>query len=126
MDWSSCEAVERVPGRVSGQWIVKGTRILADGVLENADAGYTPEQLASEIYEGLTVDTARDILSYATQQRRARLQSWNLTGPSSFGVLTDLSKETAKPGAFVCRSAIAGPGRAVRGSGSRSAGRRRS
>ena len=53
MDWSGCPAVERVPGKVSDQWIVKGTRILADGVLENADAGYTPEQLAGEIYEGL-------------------------------------------------------------------------
>ena len=46
MDWSGCPAVERVPGKVSGQWIVKGTRILADGVLENADAGYTAEECA--------------------------------------------------------------------------------
>jgi hypothetical protein len=47
MDWSGCQVVEQVPGKVSGQWIVKGTRILADGVLENADAGYTPEELAA-------------------------------------------------------------------------------
>ena len=46
-----------MPGKVSGQWIVKGTRILADGVLENADAGYMPEQLAGEIYEGLPVES---------------------------------------------------------------------
>jgi uncharacterized protein (DUF433 family) len=69
MDWSGCPAVERVPGKVSGQWIVKGTRILADGVLENADAGYTAEELAGEIYEGLQVDQARALLSYAKRQR---------------------------------------------------------
>lgn len=69
MDWSGCPTVERVPGKVSGQWIVKGTRILADGVLENADAGYTAEELAAEIYEGLQVDQARALLSYAKRQR---------------------------------------------------------
>jgi uncharacterized protein (DUF433 family) len=49
MEWSGCPAVERVPGKVSGQWIVKGTRILADGVVENADAGYTAEELAPNL-----------------------------------------------------------------------------
>ncbi|HKM63033.1 MAG TPA: DUF433 domain-containing protein [Acidisphaera sp.] len=69
MDWSGCPLVERVPGKVSGQWIVKGTRILADGVLENADAGFTPEQLATEIYEGLTIDQARAIVAFAQAMR---------------------------------------------------------
>lgn len=69
MDWSGCPAVERVPGKVSGQWIVKGTRILADGVLENADAGYMPEQLAGEIYEGLPVESVRAMLSFAKRKR---------------------------------------------------------
>jgi uncharacterized protein (DUF433 family) len=69
MDWSGCSSVELVPGKVSGQWIVKGTRILADGVLENADAGYTPEEIATDIYEGLSIDLARDIVFYARQQR---------------------------------------------------------
>jgi uncharacterized protein (DUF433 family) len=69
MDWSGCPAVERVAGKVSGQWIVKGTRILADGVLENADVGYTAEELAGEIYEGLNVDQAQALLFYAKKQR---------------------------------------------------------
>ena len=29
IDWSECPDVERIPGKVSGQWIVVGTRILA-------------------------------------------------------------------------------------------------
>jgi uncharacterized protein (DUF433 family) len=69
LDWSGCPVVESVPGKVSGQWVVKGTRILADGVIENADAGYSPEQLATEIYEGLPVEKVHAMLSYAKRKR---------------------------------------------------------
>jgi uncharacterized protein (DUF433 family) len=69
MNWSGCPAVERLAGKVSGRWIVKGTRILADGVLENADAGYAAEELAGEISEGLNVDQAEALLFYAKKQR---------------------------------------------------------
>jgi uncharacterized protein (DUF433 family) len=64
IDWSQCPDVERVPGRVSGQWVVKDTRILAQGVIDNAD-DFTPEEIAGEIYEGLGTDRARRIIEYA-------------------------------------------------------------
>lgn len=64
IDWSKCADVERVPGRVSGQWVVKDTRILAQGVIDNAE-DFTPEEIASEIYEGLGADRARQIIEYA-------------------------------------------------------------
>jgi uncharacterized protein (DUF433 family) len=56
MDWSDCPAVERVPGKVSGAWLVKGTRIPAQSVVEHADDGYTPEQIAGELFPGMTVN----------------------------------------------------------------------
>ena len=59
MDWSKCEDVEIIPGKVSGALLVKGTRIPVQAVLDNAD-DFTPEEMASEIYEGLPVDRARD------------------------------------------------------------------
>jgi uncharacterized protein (DUF433 family) len=65
MDWSECDDVEMIPGKVSGQPVVVGTRILAQGVIDNADDGYTPEQIAAEIYEGLPVERARRIIAYA-------------------------------------------------------------
>lgn len=65
MDWSGCPIVERASGKVSGQWIVRGTRILADGLLENADEGFSAAALASEVYEGLSAGTARAVLSFA-------------------------------------------------------------
>jgi uncharacterized protein (DUF433 family) len=39
MDWRDCDIVEQVPGKVSGQPVVKGTRILADTILEDYDLG---------------------------------------------------------------------------------------
>ncbi len=66
MDWSKCEDVEVITGKVSGTLLVKGTRIPVQAVLDNADA-FTPEEMASEIYEGLPVDRARRIIAFARQ-----------------------------------------------------------
>jgi uncharacterized protein (DUF433 family) len=43
-----------VPDRCSGAWCVKVTRVMVQGILDNA-AEFTAEQIASEIYE-LPVD----------------------------------------------------------------------
>jgi uncharacterized protein (DUF433 family) len=66
MDWSKCEDVEVIPGKVSGALLVKGTRIPVQAVLDNADE-FTPEEIASEIYKGLPVDRARRIIAFARQ-----------------------------------------------------------
>jgi uncharacterized protein (DUF433 family) len=64
IDWGQCEDVERIPGKVSGQWIVAGTRILAQGVIDNAD-DYSPDEIATELFPGLGVERARRIVTYA-------------------------------------------------------------
>jgi len=64
IDWSLCADVERVPGKVSGSWIVKGTRIPVQAVLDNAD-DYTPEQMVAEIYPSLPLDRARRVIDFA-------------------------------------------------------------
>ena len=46
IDWSKCDDVESVPGRVSGAWVIKGTRVQADAIVENARAGCTAEEIA--------------------------------------------------------------------------------
>jgi uncharacterized protein (DUF433 family) len=68
MDWTNCPDVERIPGKVSGQWIVRDTRILAQGVIDNAADGLTPEQIATEIYPGLGIERARRIIAFAERQ----------------------------------------------------------
>jgi uncharacterized protein (DUF433 family) len=37
LDWSQCSAVESVPGKVSGAWVLKGTRLPAATVIENLE-----------------------------------------------------------------------------------------
>jgi uncharacterized protein (DUF433 family) len=65
MDWSKCPEVERVPGKVSGAWVVKGTRVSVQAVIDNAEDGYTPEQIAGEIFEGLPLDRVRSVIRFA-------------------------------------------------------------
>jgi uncharacterized protein (DUF433 family) len=62
IDWSKCEDVERIPGKVSGQWIVVGTRILAACVTDNADS--SPEEI-NDMFPGIGVERTRRILEYA-------------------------------------------------------------
>ena len=39
LDWSQCDAVESVPGKVSGAWVLKGTRMPLSAIFENLEAG---------------------------------------------------------------------------------------
>ena len=39
LDWSQCPAVERVPGKVSGEWLFKGTRVPVRALFENLEDG---------------------------------------------------------------------------------------
>jgi uncharacterized protein (DUF433 family) len=64
IDWSQCEDVESVPGRVSGAWVIKGTRVPAQSVVDNAKDGFTAEEIATEILE-LPVERVRGVLRFA-------------------------------------------------------------
>ena len=37
LDWSQCPAVESIPGKVSGAWVFKGTRLPVATVMENLE-----------------------------------------------------------------------------------------
>ena len=52
LDWSKCPAVERVPGRVSGAWVLKGTRMPVSAIFENIEAGASIDDIL-EWFEGL-------------------------------------------------------------------------
>lgn len=42
LDWSQCPAVESIPGKVSGAWVFRGTRMPVQTVFENLEAGMSP------------------------------------------------------------------------------------
>jgi uncharacterized protein (DUF433 family) len=64
MDWTNRELVEIVPGKVSGQPMVKGTRILADAIVEDAALGSPVEEIA-ENYPSVPVEKIRKLLALA-------------------------------------------------------------
>jgi uncharacterized protein (DUF433 family) len=69
-DWSGCELVEVIPGKVSGRPLLKGTRIPADVIIENYDLGCPIEEL-HEDYPSLSTDTIQQLIRFAEEHRRA-------------------------------------------------------
>jgi hypothetical protein len=45
IDWMACELIEKIPGKVSGRPIVRGTRILPDAIVDSYDVGETIDEL---------------------------------------------------------------------------------
>ena len=45
IDWSQCPAVESIPGKVSGAWVLKGTRTPVKALFENLEAGMSIEEV---------------------------------------------------------------------------------
>jgi uncharacterized protein (DUF433 family) len=39
LDWNQCPTVERVPGKVSGAWLFRGTRVPVKALFENLEDG---------------------------------------------------------------------------------------
>ena len=65
LDWSQCPAVESVPGRVSGAWVFKNTRLPVATAFENLEAGATVEEV-SEWFD-VPVQEVRDVLEFVTR-----------------------------------------------------------
>jgi uncharacterized protein (DUF433 family) len=63
--------VERTPGKVSGRPTVRGTRILADTIVQEAELGCSREEIHAN-YPDLPLDTIRTLISFAHAQH-ARL-----------------------------------------------------
>jgi len=67
MDWSKCRDVESKPVVVSAAWVVRGTRVHADAVIDNADDGFTPQEMPTEISPTVPVAAVRPIIAFARQ-----------------------------------------------------------
>ena len=70
LDWSKCPAVESVPGKVSGAWVFRGTRMPVAAVFENLEDGLTIDEIM-ELYDGLTREQVQAVLDFAAQSLAA-------------------------------------------------------
>lgn len=65
-DWSQCAAVESVPGKLSGAWVFRGSRIPVSAVFENLEDGLTIKEIV-EMFDGLTPAQVKAVLDFAAQ-----------------------------------------------------------
>jgi uncharacterized protein (DUF433 family) len=70
LDWSQCPGVESVPGKVSGAWVFRGTRMPVATIFENLEAGMTIDELL-ETFGGLTREQVRAVLQFAARSLEA-------------------------------------------------------
>ena len=50
LDWSQCPAVESIPGKLSGAWVFKGTRMPVQTVFDNLEAGMSVDEI-TEVFD---------------------------------------------------------------------------
>jgi len=64
LDWSQCAAVERVPGKVGGAWLFKGTRVPVRALFENLENGARVDDFL-EWFPGVSREQAELVLRHA-------------------------------------------------------------
>jgi uncharacterized protein (DUF433 family) len=72
LDWSKCPAVESVPGKLSGAWVFRGTRVPVSAVFENLEDGLTIDEIV-KMFDGLSKDLVVSVLEFAAQSLDAPL-----------------------------------------------------
>lgn len=63
-DWNHCSAVEREPGKVSGAWLFKGTRVPVKALFENLEDGSRVDDFL-EWFPGVTRQQVEAVLEHA-------------------------------------------------------------
>jgi uncharacterized protein (DUF433 family) len=69
LDWSQCPAVESVPGKVSGAWVFRGTRMPVATVFENLEAGASIDDIIE--WFDVTREQVTEVLNFAARSLEA-------------------------------------------------------
>ena len=64
LDWTQCTAVERVPGKVSGAWVFRGTRVPVGALFENLEGGARMQDFL-EWFPGVSEEQVLDVFGFA-------------------------------------------------------------
>ena len=65
LDWSQCPAVESIPGKVSGAWVFRGTRMPVATAFENIEAGATIDDIMK--WFDVTREQVTAVLNFAAR-----------------------------------------------------------
>ena len=97
LDWSQCPAVESIPGKVSGAWVFRGTRLPVATVIENLE-DLSIEEVIEEF--DVTREQIKAVLEFAAR---------SLDTPSSApGVIPSSSTVSVTIAGYLCHTCTAG------------------
>jgi uncharacterized protein (DUF433 family) len=69
LDWAQCPAVESVPGRLSGAWVFRDTRMPVSAVFENLEAGATVDEITQ--WFSISKEQVIEVLDFAARSLAA-------------------------------------------------------
>jgi uncharacterized protein (DUF433 family) len=58
--------VESIPGKVSGAWVLKGTRMPVSAIFENLEAGASVDDIM-QWYDGLNREQVKAVIEFAVR-----------------------------------------------------------
>jgi len=70
LDWTTCQAVERDPEKLSGAWAFRGSRVPVSALFENLESGATLDQFLAW-FPGVTRSQAESVLEHAARSLQA-------------------------------------------------------
>ncbi|BDC50932.1 hypothetical protein F183_A32480 [Bryobacterales bacterium F-183] len=69
LDWSQCAAVESVPGRLGGAWVLRDTRMPISAIFENLEHGSNIEEIMDNF--DLTREQVQAVLEFVARSAQA-------------------------------------------------------
>jgi uncharacterized protein (DUF433 family) len=72
LDWTQCTAVESVPGKVSGAWVLRGTRLPVATIFENLEDGLSIEEIMEQF--DVTREQVTAVLDFAARSLEAPIR----------------------------------------------------
>jgi len=66
LDWSQCPTVESIPGKVSGAWVLKGTRMPVSTIFENIEAGANIDDIV-EWFDGVDREQVKAVIRFVAR-----------------------------------------------------------
>lgn len=68
LDWSQCPDVESIPGKLSGAWVLRDTRMPVSIIFENLACGATIDEII-ESYN-ISREQIQEVLEFAARSSR--------------------------------------------------------
>jgi uncharacterized protein (DUF433 family) len=65
LEWSQCQAVESVPGKVSGAWVFRDTRMPVSIVFENLELGASIDEISEWFH--ITPEQIQSVIEFAAR-----------------------------------------------------------